>query len=126
MDWRDFVAFNQRLAMAVVDAPKLVLDLLHATAKDVVLEDFPEFGAIHADIFVRFPRLTYIEPIRNLRRAGPPSPAKTIAAFVSHASRLWGVLWACGQADHLFGRHLQMQHLGKALEVPLSPTAASA
>ena len=73
MDWRDFVAFNQRLAMAVVDAPKLVLDLLHATAKEVVLEDFPEFGAIHADIFVRFPRLTYVEPIRNLRRAqGPP------------------------------------------------------
>lgn len=74
MDWRDFVSFNQRLAMAVVDAPNLVLDLLHATAKDVVLDDFPDFGTIHADIFVRFPKLTYIEPIRNLRCAGLPHP----------------------------------------------------
>jgi DNA replicative helicase MCM subunit Mcm2 (Cdc46/Mcm family) len=61
------VAFSQRLAMAIVDAPAVVLPLLHEAARDTVLEDFPDFGTIHADVFVRFPELAYVEPIRNLR-----------------------------------------------------------
>lgn len=73
VDWRHLVSWSVKLAMAVVDAPKVVLDILHATAKEVVLEDFPEFGNIHQDVFVRFPELSFVESIRNLRRA-PPLP----------------------------------------------------
>ena len=140
VDWKHLVAFSQRLAMAIVDAPAIVrccpyrplaplplcplveraafncwrlhmgattwccccmphtthgaaccrvgaaalactappdaeapgargqvLPLLHATARDTVLEEFPDFGTIHADIFVRFPELNFVEPIRDLR-----------------------------------------------------------
>ena len=73
VDWRHLVSWSVKLAMAVVDAPKVVLDILHATAKEVVLEDFPEFGNIHQDVFVRFPELSFVESIRNLRRAPLPS-----------------------------------------------------
>lgn len=69
MDWRHLVSWSVKLAMATVDAPKVVLDILHQTAKEVVLEDFPEFGNIHQDVFVRFPELSYVESIRNLRHA---------------------------------------------------------
>lgn len=117
VDWRDFVAFNQRLAMAVVDAPKLVLDLLHATAKEVVLEDFPEFGAIHSDIFVRFPRLTYVEPIRNLRRARG-TPLRWLCRRDPCSSSVWaslGFWWGPG----LFGCHINGVKCGDSQIVPL-------
>lgn len=69
VDWRHLVSWSVKLAMATVDSPKVVLDILHQTAKEVVLEDFPQFGSIHTDVFVRFPELSYVESIRNLRHA---------------------------------------------------------
>ncbi|CAL8466756.1 g6292 [Coccomyxa elongata] len=69
VDWPHLVRWSVKLALATVDAPKVVLDILHQTAKEVVLEDFPEFGNIHQDVFVRFPELSYVESLRNLRQA---------------------------------------------------------
>lgn len=82
VDWPHLVRWSVKLAMATVDAPKVVLDILHQTAKEVVLEDFPEFGNIHQDVFVRFPELSYVESIRNLRHAplGPFCPSTTCSA----------------------------------------------
>ena len=93
VDWRHLVSWSVKLAMAVVDAPKVVLDILHATAKEVVLEDFPEFGNIHQDVFVRFPELSFVESIRNLRRAtSSPFPCsqlfKLLAVFYAGTGRI--------------------------------------
>jgi DNA replication licensing factor MCM2 len=65
--WEDLIQFNKALAMAVVDAPKTMLDILHKAALEVVLEDFPQFDQIHKEIFVRFPELSLKDPIRDLR-----------------------------------------------------------
>jgi DNA replication licensing factor MCM2 len=67
VEWRHLVSWSMKLAMATVDVPKTVLDILHKTATEVVLEDFPEFGDIHPEVFVRFPELSILEPIRSLR-----------------------------------------------------------
>ena len=67
MEFEHLVLWSQKLALAVVDAPKAVLGILDAAAKEAVLEDWPEFSNIHQDIFVRFPTLSVIDSIRNLR-----------------------------------------------------------
>ena len=69
MEFEHLVLYSQKLAMAVVDAPKIVLPILDKAAKEAVLEDWPEFINIHLEIFVRFPTLTVIDSIRNLRCA---------------------------------------------------------
>lgn len=67
VEFEHLVLWSQKLALAVVDAPKAVLGILDAAAKEAVLEDWPEFRNIHQDIFVRFPTLSVIDSIRNLR-----------------------------------------------------------
>lgn len=67
MEFEHLVRWSQKLALAVVDAPKTVLSILDGAAKEAVLEDWPEFRNIHSDIFVRFPQLSVIDSIRNLR-----------------------------------------------------------
>ena len=67
VEFEHLVLWSQKLALAVVDAPKTVLGILDAAAKEAVLEDWPEFSNIHQDIFVRFPTLSVIDSIRNLR-----------------------------------------------------------
>ena len=69
MEFEHLVMWSSRLALAVVDAPKTVLGILDAAAKEAVLEDWPEFSNIHQEIFVRFPTLSVIDSIRNLRCA---------------------------------------------------------
>ena len=70
MEFEHLVRWSQKLAMAVIDAPKMVLPVLDKAAKEAVLEDWPEFVNIRPDIFVRFPTLSVIDSIRNLRCAG--------------------------------------------------------
>ena len=67
VEFEHLVLWSQKLALAVVDAPKAVLPILDAAAKEAVLEDWPEFSNIHQEIFVRFPTLSVIDSIRNLR-----------------------------------------------------------
>ena len=55
MEFEHLVLYSQKLALAVVDAPKIVLPILDKAAKEAVLEDWPEFVHIHSEIFVRFP-----------------------------------------------------------------------
>ena len=69
VEFEHLVLYSQKLALAVVDAPKIVLPILDKAAKEAVLEDWPEFINIHSEIFVRFPTLTVIDSIRNLRCA---------------------------------------------------------
>ena len=69
VEFEHLVLWSQKLALAVVDAPKAVLPILDAAAKEAVLEDWPEFSNIHQEIFVRFPTLSVIDSIRNLRCA---------------------------------------------------------
>ena len=69
MEFEHLVLYSQKLALAVVDAPKIVLPILDKAAKEAVLEDWPEFVHIHSEIFVRFPTLSVIDSIRNLRCA---------------------------------------------------------
>ncbi|CAK0754965.1 hypothetical protein CVIRNUC_002337 [Coccomyxa viridis] len=68
VEFEHLVLYSQKLALAVVDAPKIVLPILDKAAKEAVLEDWPEFINIHSEIFVRFPTLTVIDSIRNLRQ----------------------------------------------------------
>ena len=51
--------------------PKVVMELLHEVAKEYVLEEFPEYGNIHEDIFVRL-EASIEENIRDLRYSGTP------------------------------------------------------
>ena len=69
VEFEHLVLYSQKLALAVVDAPKIVLPILDKAAKEAVLEDWPEFINIHSEIFVRFPTLSVIDSIRNLRCA---------------------------------------------------------
>lgn len=69
MEFEHLVRWSPKLAVAAVDAPKIVLPILDKAAKEAVLEDWPEFGSIHSEIFVRFPTLSVIDSIRNLRCA---------------------------------------------------------
>ena len=70
VEFEHLVHWSQKLAIAVVDAPKIVLGILDKAAREAVLEDWPEFRQIHEDIFVRFPSLSVVDSIRNLR-CGP-------------------------------------------------------
>ena len=69
VEFEHLVMWSTKLALAVVDAPKTVLGILDAAAKEAVLEDWPEFSNIHQEIFVRFPTLSVVDSIRNLRCA---------------------------------------------------------
>ena len=46
--------------------PKVIMELLNEVAKEYVLKEFPEYGNIHEDIFVRL-EATLEENIRDLR-----------------------------------------------------------
>ena len=46
--------------------PKIVMELLHQVAKEVVLLEYPEYEYTHKDIFVRV-EATIEENIRDLR-----------------------------------------------------------
>lgn len=87
--------------------PDQVLPLLHATARDTVLEEFPDFGTIHADIFVRFPELGYTESIRNLRCCCGPSLTCAIPHTKLHCPSAWprGCLQ---EGPPIIGRHTAM------------------
>lgn len=76
VEFEHLVMWSQKLALAVVDAPKIVLGILDKAAKEAVLEDWPEFSNIHKEIFVRFPALSVVDSIRNLRS---PAEAHTQA-----------------------------------------------
>ena len=47
--------------------PKIVMELLHQVAKEVVLLEYPEYENTHKDIFVRV-EATIEENIRDLRQ----------------------------------------------------------
>ncbi|EIE26454.1 MCM-domain-containing protein, partial [Coccomyxa subellipsoidea C-169] len=109
VDWRHLVSWSVKLAMAVVDAPKVVLDILHATAKEVVLEDFPEFGNIHQDVFVRFPELSFVSA--GLRRQAHLNKLVCTAGVVTRRTgvfpQLQRIKFDCGRCGYVLGPFFQ-------------------
>ena len=66
MDLKHLAAVETDIALWLQCQPKVVMELLHGVAKEYVLEEFPEYGNIHEDIFVRL-EASIEENIRDLR-----------------------------------------------------------
>ena len=56
------------VAVWVADAPSALLDVLHGAAFEAALSEFPEYGAIHRQVFVRIADLPIHDAIRDLRQ----------------------------------------------------------
>ena len=56
------------VAVWVADAPSALLDVLHGAAFEAALAEFPEYGAIHRQVFVRIADLPIHDAIRDLRQ----------------------------------------------------------
>ena len=56
------------IAVWVADAPRALLDVLHGAAYEVALEEFPEFGSIRREVFVRIADLPIQDSVRDLRQ----------------------------------------------------------
>jgi len=56
------------VAVWVADAPAALLDVLHGAAFEAALAEFPEYGAIHRQVFVRIADLPIHDAIRDLRQ----------------------------------------------------------
>lgn len=56
------------LAIFLVDAPNLVLDIINPAAKEVVLSMYPSYDRIASEIYVRIRDLQFVDEIRDLRQ----------------------------------------------------------
>ncbi|KAA8494300.1 DNA replication licensing factor mcm2 [Porphyridium purpureum] len=61
------VSYDPVLAVWVADAPAEMLPLLDSEAFQVTLEFFPEYGAIHPEVFVRIAELPILDNLRDIR-----------------------------------------------------------
>lgn len=66
VDLRQLATVEMDIALWLQCQPKVVMELLNEEAKEYVLKEFPEYGNIHQDIFVRL-EASIEENIRDLR-----------------------------------------------------------
>lgn len=66
IDLRQLATVEVDIALWLQCQPKVVMELLNEEAKEYVLKEFPEYGNIHEDIFVRL-EASIEENIRDLR-----------------------------------------------------------
>lgn len=66
VDLNQLATVEMDIAIWLQCQPKIVMELLNEEAKDFVLKEFPEYGNIHEDIFVRLEAIIE-ENIRDLR-----------------------------------------------------------
>ena len=79
------------VAVWVADAPRAVLDVLHGAATDVALAEFPEYGSIHAEVYVRIADLPIQDSIRDLRQARGGRGERGVGGWaVGGGGRVWG------------------------------------
>ena len=89
VDLRQLATVEVDIALWLQCQPKVVMELLNEEAKDYVLKEFPEYGNIHEDIFVRL-EASIEENIRDLRCN---LCVLCIAEQVSFS--IWGMQEAC-------------------------------
>mmetsp|Transcript_24487 Transcript_24487/g.39794 ORF Transcript_24487/g.39794 Transcript_24487/m.39794 type:complete len:955 (+) Transcript_24487:185-3049(+) len=65
--YQDLCKARPILAIWIADYPKIVLSHLHEVALEVVLEYFPDYKAIHEEVFVRINELPLQDSLRDLR-----------------------------------------------------------
>jgi DNA replication licensing factor MCM2 len=67
VSYADLSERYQVLAVWIADVPRVLLEIFHKAAREVVLDDFPDFSHIHSEIFVRMAGLPITDQIRDLR-----------------------------------------------------------
>lgn len=89
--------------------PKIVMELLNEVAKEYVLKEFPEYGNIHEDVFVRL-EASIEENIRDLRQ----HHLNSLVKFKGVVTRRTGVFpqlqmvkFNCNRCGHILGPFFQ-------------------
>ena len=81
VDLRQLASVEMDIALWLQCQPKVVMELLNEEAKEYVLKEFPEYGNIHEDIFVRL-EASIEENIRDLRCSlSMPCVAEQISSY---------------------------------------------
>lgn len=100
------------LALFLVEAPRQILDVFNAAAKEVVLSMYPAYGKIANEIFVRIKDLALTEEIRALRQLHLNQLIRTQGVVNSATSilpQLHLVKYDCLKCSYVLGPFVQQQ-----------------
>lgn len=68
VSYTDLSRSESTIALWMADHPLQIINLLHASAKEVVLSLYPDYGTIRDEIYVRISDLPIVDDIRDIRQ----------------------------------------------------------
>jgi len=100
------------LALFLPDAPIEMLEIFNEAARDVVFNEYPHYGRIHQNIYVRITGMPIVEEIRSLRQHHLNQMVKTHGVVTSTTSvlpQLRVVKYDCNKCHYIIGPFVQNQ-----------------
>ncbi|KAL6769494.1 MCM2 [Auxenochlorella protothecoides x Auxenochlorella symbiontica] len=110
LDYVDLANGLPVVAVWVADMPRDILPILDETAKEVVLDEFEDFGDTHSSVYVRLANIPLEESIRDLRHFHLNSLVRVDGVVTRRTGvypQLQRVMYDCSRCGAVLGPYIQ-------------------